>query len=481
MFRSIVLLQFSLLPMTVLSLGSGCTVDAAGKNVCPEDGGDIAALLQSKVTVNASKIETVSDKNKKLMLQHGTVPPECVVVENTDTSDDLIDVDKMIHDFKCQAAMSVIDLQAQVDMLKPAFDASKSTFKSARSTLRTQYRDCKRKIFWNKNKWPSKSECTPFKAHIPCSSRRRNNEPSCIAGQASRRRLKPVCSNKEKCILRQARVVLKREVKDEFLETRDKYRNLKKDLRKAKFQKNLLPKIIKAMKPHLLEALENVDMTEGLEGPLSDVPIDEITVPALLQNFMEVSLNAQLSPKLEELRDKVLKKIWDFVKPLYDAIKSAMQTLVGSIPLIGGVFSVAIGFLIDALYDNLQDGVKDALDKVRKDMQGRLVSAISNAVMATGLFTQEALADPAKNSANLLTSMANAASAAQGAEVQATQATVVSTAAAAKSQAEADAATVNTEVSADANAAAAEDAEEEAEDETFDEDEEKADNDDEED
>lgn len=276
-------------------------------------------------------------------------------------------------------------------------------------------------------------------------------------------------------------MVLKREVKDEFLETRDKYRNLKKDLRKAKFQKNFLPKIIKAMKPHLLEALENVDMTEGLEGPLSDVPIDEITVPALLQNFMEVSLNAQLSPKLEELRDKVLKKIWDFVKPLYDAIKSAMQTLVGSIPLIGGVFSVAIGFLIDALYDNLQDGVKDALDKVRKDMQGRLVSAISNAVMATGLFTQEALADPAKNSANLLTSMANAASAAQGAEVQATQATVVSTAAAAKSQAEADAATVNTEVSADASAAAAEDAEEEAEDETFDEDEEKADNDDEED
>jgi len=466
--------------MTVLSLGSGCRVDAAGKNVCPEDEGDSAALLQSKLTVNASTIETVADKNKKLMVQHGTVPPECVVVEDTDADDDLIDVDKMIHDFKCNAAMSVIDLQAQVDALKPAFDSSKSTFRSARSTLRTQYRDCKRKIFWNQNKWPSKSECTPFRAHIPCSSRRRNNEPSCPAGEDRRRRLKSVCSNKEKCILRQARVTLKREVKNEFLETRDKYRNLKKDLRKAKFQKNFLPKIIKAMKPQLLEALENVDMTEGLEGPLSDVPIDQITVPALLQNFMEVSLNAQLSPKLEELRDKVLKKIWDFVKPLYDAIKSAMQTLVGSIPLVGGVFSVAIGFLIEALYDYLKDGVKDALDKVRKDLQGRLVSAIVNAVMATGLFTQEALADPA-NSANLLASMASAASAAQDAEVQATQATVVSTAAAAKSQAEADAAAVNAEVSADADAAAAEEAEEESEDETFDEDEEKADNDDEED
>lgn len=273
---------------------------------------------------------------------------------------------------------------------------------------------------------------------------------------------------------------MKRELKNELLETRDKYRSLKKELRKAKIQKNWLPKIIRAMKPKLIEALEDVDMSEGLEGPLSDVPIAQITLPDLLQNYMEVSLNAQLSPQLVQLCNRILTSVWNFVKPAYDAIKSAMQTLVGSVPVVGGVLSVAIGFLIDTLYGYLNKGVKDALDRVRIDLQGRLVTRIVNEVMATGLFTAVNLANP-DNSATLLTTMANAANTAQQAEVQSTQGAVASTATAAKSQALADAANVENEVSNDAEGAAAEEAEEEAEDETFDEQEDKDDADDEED
>merc|ERR1719333_768029 len=81
-----------------------------------------------------------------------------------------------------------------------------------------------------------------------------------------RRKKEDKCASKPKCDLRQAKRRAKKAAKEDFKNVRKSFRDYKRQLRKAKFHKNILPKVIVLLKPELLKALSSVDMSKDNSG-----------------------------------------------------------------------------------------------------------------------------------------------------------------------------------------------------------------------
>jgi hypothetical protein len=392
--------------------------------------------------------------------------------------EDVIDIDNMVLEQKAAAAALVQELTVICDNMKPAVDAAKATFKSKRTVIRQNYKKCKKKIFLNKNKWKSKKECAPFAPYL--SSSLLEDGASAWEHNASQRTpalmkedMPSLAFLKEdadslgqrkrcdKCELRQARRKAKRAAKDEYKQVRMGLRDYKRQLRTAKFQRNVLPKIMQMLKPSLLDALTKTDMNEASVGmlvscppfdPLTGnqntgcVPLEQIGMVDLLRNYMTVELNALMYPGLHKVFKKILDGIWKLVKPVVDSIRSSITLAVGSIPVVGGALAVAVGLLMDALYYALKSGVGSAFDDLREQLQGHLVELIVDAVFATGLFTQEALANPTPE---LGSAMSGAADTAQEEAVSSTQNSLTGQATTAKSAAEQAAVGVDASIATD--------------------------------
>merc|ERR1712178_256387 len=127
---------------------------------------------------------------------------------------------------------------------------------------------------------------------------------------------------------------------------------------------------------------------------------------------MTYKLNDTLCPMLSILFDKIWQKIYKAVKPVKDAMKSSLVASVGTIPFVGGMLAAAVGVLVDLVWMALTTGIKSAFDMLRKKLQESLVKGIVGAVMATGLFTTQALQDPSQ-SAKLTAALGQAATKAQ--------------------------------------------------------------------
>merc|ERR1711998_306302 len=157
----------------------------------------------------------------------------------------------------------------------------------------------------------------------------------------------------------------------------------KKQLRKAKFQLKVLPKIVLMLKPSLLSALSQMDMGDGAEGGFRAckadgvkecVPVDKIGAPDLLLNFAEVNLHATLRPILYKLFEKIQDTIWAVVDPIYESAKTSLITSVGSIPIVGGALAGVVNAVCTIIYKIVKMGVGTALSMARKALQKALVS-----------------------------------------------------------------------------------------------------------
>jgi len=420
-------------------------------------------------------------------------------------TEDVIDIDAMIEEQKQEAAENIKILTKKVNDMKPALKQAKDKFKATRKSIRTNFRKCKKKM--NKKKWKATKECKPFVNHFSLlENEEREDEKqeeeeeveeeaeSSLEGAVAKTAtededreddswfFKP-CSKRPKCQLRQARRRAKAAAKEKYKQIRSDFRGYKKELRKAKFQKNILPKIITALKPSLLDAIAQVDMGDGAEGMLRGctltdtedcIPLAEIGTEHLLRDYMATKLHATLFPKLYNLFAKIKKKIFDFAKPYMDSIKSSIVTAVGTIPVVGGALAAAVNVLIEVLYYAVKYGIGSALSNVRTLLQNTIVTGVVEAVFATGLFTTAALQDPAQTQ-NLLTTLEKTAADSQKATVVSTQSSITGPATSAKAQAEklaagaqasivGDGETVEREEEADDNAETADDENEDKQD-----------------
>lgn len=386
------------------------TLVAADDKTCLDcNTDDSQVLLQSKVAVGENDHDIGSMARMNALSQTATIVKE------------MIDIDQMADDLKQEAAENVVVLQQQVDDMKPAMNAAKAKFKADRKRIRSNYKGCRKKITWNAKKWKGTSQCAPFVPHMSMLEGEQAEGKGVEAAQDQQERRKPKkkkakaaarCATRPKCELRQAKRLAKRAVKEDFKNIRKDFRDRKKELRKAKFQKNVLPKIILLLKPELLKALGGVDMNDDSSGQLKTcehaltqeqtidcVPLAEINLEELLKNYMNVQLHGQMKDHFEKVFKAIKTFIWKIFDPAKDGVKNSLVAAVGTIPVVGGALAVAVGVLMELIYKAIKYGVESSLDKVSKVLQGELVQGMVNAVFATGLFTTDALEDSTRSEA----------------------------------------------------------------------------------
>merc|ERR1711907_806405 len=197
------------------------------------------------------------------------------------------------------------------------------------------------------------------------------------------------CAKKPRCLRRKAKRNCREKARDLYKKVRSEVKDYKKQLRKAKFQLKVLPKIVLMLKPSLLSAMSQMDMGDGAEGGFRAckadgekecVPVDKIGVPDLLLNFAEVNLHATLWPLLYKLFEKIQDKIWAVVDPIYQSAKTSLIASVGSIPIVGGALAAVVGAVCTIIYKIVQMGVGSALGMARKALQKALVSGVMMAL-----------------------------------------------------------------------------------------------------
>jgi len=123
---------------------------------------------------------------------------------------------------------------------------------------------------------------------------------------------------------------------------------------------------------------------------------------SLLKGYLTTQLNDLLTKYLGELFDLIEKDIWKIFNPLMRAIQNAIIGEVGEIPFVGGILAVAVNVLFDVLYGVIRKAVDLALYDAEILLQAEIVKAIVDAIMATGLYTDAALAAQKIESASLL-------------------------------------------------------------------------------
>jgi hypothetical protein len=387
--------------------------------------------------------------------------------------DDLLDIDKMVEKQQLLASENVQLFQNKVDSMKPELDAARDKFKACRQTIRANYKNCKKMAKKHKKTWKSKSVCTPFAAHfigVQVAKARTMEQKMKQLGRRRRRRKADraaKCAKKPTCELRMAKLMARDACKGEYKVVRSSVREYKKELRKAKFMQNILPKIILLLKPPLLAALSEMDMGEGGTALLRVcteeqegfcIPLDQIRTVDLLKKYITIELNAVVWPYLyTKFKDMISPKVWQLVDPAKDTIKTSLVTAIGTIPIVGGMLAAAIGMLMEALYTAAKNGVEKAFDKMMGQLQVQLVTAIVDGVFATGLFTDERLQDLTRT-AELISGMQTVADAAQKLAEMASQTQLTSQANAVKALAEEKAAEAESSIQEDG--AAVKDAEE---------------------
>lgn len=368
----------------------------------------------------------------------------------TIVKDDLLDIDKMAKDLKKEAAAKVRELTRKVNGMSNQMKKAKKKFKADRKAIRSNFKKCKKV----RKHWKTKSECAPFKPHLSMlevqdgqaeqegEEEEQEEQEEMFAG-GRRRKADKTPTKKE---LRQAKREAKRAAKDTFKNVKKSVRDYKKQLRQAKFQKNVLPKMIILLKPQLIKALGQVDMSDDSTGQLRAcekalavteeeeadcIPLAEINVVSLLKNYMNVALNSALLLKFHDLFTKIKEAIWKIFDPPVQGIKESLVASVGSIPAVGGMLAVAVGVIFDVLYKAIKFAVEYALDMVSLVLRTELVKGIVNAVFATGLFDTDSLGGSTTNK-ELGNAMKNAGDSAQKSIMASSQKSITDEATSAK-------------------------------------------------
>lgn len=173
-----------------------------------------------------------------------------------------------------------------------------------------------------------------------------------------------------------AKRACKREVRSVFKRFRKDLRELRKHRRKARFQKNWLPKIVEILKPSLLEALSKINIggdeaKSGLreckaKGDRECVPINQVNNADLLLTFMELYLNGMLAPHLATAFRLAHDQMWLYIDkltaPKKDGITMvlAMQKATFLIPVFNRVWDI-VRFIVNTATSTVFSTIRDNL------------------------------------------------------------------------------------------------------------------------
>jgi hypothetical protein len=404
----------------------------------------------------------------------------------------MLDIAAMATGMTKDSAANVARLQTDCDNMKPMVKQAKQLFKTDRQNIRNDHKSCKHQIKHDKQHWRTDWQCKPFVAYMTGLLQVQGEEYKSSSGekttrtllskrndvnyddevyaevddddkagyvtQGGRRRGKEShheeheqkkaakCSETPKCELRQAARQAKEAAKQDYEKVHKQYKQDLQQLRAAKFQQSILPKVILLLNPNLATAVNQFhvatddlkNLVQACEKALPKatcIPIAQMDFEVLLKQFMNLYLNSALFTDLTDIFKKIKSLIWKVFNPLMSAIANSLIASVGSIPFVGGVLATAVDVLFDVLYGVIRKAVDIALDDVEAILQGDILTAIDKAVFKAAKFTDKALQDKSQaHQADLASTMTTSGNAATSEPVSSTNKQIADQAAQAKTE-----------------------------------------------
>jgi len=120
----------------------------------------------------------------------------------------------------------------------------------------------------------------------------------------------------------------------------------------AHFKVVTLPKITSKFKPILAKVMSAIHLpSRGAVGAAVIREARKLKIKSLrtIMDYVSMKLHAIIGPPLKAIFSKIEKLIWTTVDPLVAAAKGLLMTLVGAIPFVGGLFSVIVSSLFEAV------------------------------------------------------------------------------------------------------------------------------------
>lgn len=166
-----------------------------------------------------------------------------------------------------------------------------------------------------------------------------------------------------------------------------KYMLFSKKLSKARFKRNLLPKIRKLMTAEIQGNLTLLDLAGGQEEALAAQRVvndrsflglkDAESVRFYLNSRVRAQVLAPLTAHFKELR----RGLWGNLDHIRTATSAQLMSSIGSVPFVGEMLSASVPSTVDDVYDTIRHAINTSMTHVHDNIAVKLTEAIANPIM----------------------------------------------------------------------------------------------------
>jgi hypothetical protein len=207
----------------------------------------------------------------------------------------------------------------------------------------------------------------------------RNN----MTAQRSHARLSRIAGKK---VIRAERMAQRQLISNVLKSAMAKYKIFTRRLLKARFVKNVLPKIRKMMSADIQGNLTQLDLAGGDEEKhgaevVHDDGFRDIKEVPSMRFYLTNMVRSKIMPRLTARFKKMRESLWDNLDQLRIATSKELVSSVGAVPHVGETLSPGIPGLVDDVFATIKHSVNISLTHVHSNVGTKIIEAIANPVM----------------------------------------------------------------------------------------------------
>lgn len=186
--------------------------------------------------------------------------------------------------------------------------------------------------------------------------------------------------------LRAERRAQQRLIDKVFKDSMGSYNRFSRKLMKARFTKNILPKVRKMMAADVQKSLTLLDLAGGHEERaaaqiVNDKGFKGIDDIPSMRFYITERARSKVMPHLEQHFKKLRGDLWAKLGAKKSHMKTSLVSAVGGVPHVGQTISAVVPNTVDDVYGVIKHAVNTSLNHVRDNMATKLTESIANPIM----------------------------------------------------------------------------------------------------
>jgi len=206
-----------------------------------------------------------------------------------------------------------------------------------------------------------------------------------------------------------------------FKDSTSTYNRFARKLMKARFTRNVLPKIRDMMAADVQGNLTLLDLGGGKEEEfaadiVNDKGFSGIKDISSMRFYITQRARSMILPPLHEHFTNVRAKLWKKLGTMRAHVKTSLISSVGAVPHVGQTLSASVPGTVDDVFGAIKHAVNASLEHVRNNVADKLIESIANPMM--DVLSPKLRSDAALDSVDLPSAQVLASMAKQGKQLE---------------------------------------------------------------